>query len=214
MMMTKGKGTPTNISDEMYDPGTPQYGIAAALLCTTGFIALFLPNVTGDPHPRMTHYMGVLGSNQPWNVLLFMGTPVVLAEAIAVSELSVLFTQGKLKPWVLNLNKYCGIALGPYFFGIFVYLMKNAVIPLTANAIWHGPADVVAVFTYLFSVVPLVGMTLIELNILGRSSARDRMRLHAIFVGIFLITVHIAMVVGMFDPLQWGWAGMPGVTYD
>lgn len=28
----------------------------------------------------MTHYMGLLAVNQPWNLLLFMAIPVVLAE--------------------------------------------------------------------------------------------------------------------------------------
>merc|ERR1712194_732336 len=153
----------------------------------------------------MTHYMGVLGSNQPWNVLLFMGVPVTLAEIIAVSELSILLEQGHPPAWVGHLNRWAGLCLGPWFFGIFCYLVKNAVIPLTQFGIWHGPADVIAVSTYLSSVFPLVGIALIELNILGRASLRDKLRLHAIFVGIFLVVVHIAMIFGMFNPQQWGW---------
>ena len=58
---------------------------------------------------------------------------------------------------------------------------------------------------YLAGVVPLVGITLIELGVLGRGTARARMRLHAIFVGAFLVAAHVAMIFGMLDPTLLGW---------
>jgi starvation-inducible DNA-binding protein len=39
----------------------------------------------------------LLADNQPWNLILFMAIPVILAETIAVSELYVLFTRNLLK---------------------------------------------------------------------------------------------------------------------
>lgn len=36
---------------------------------------------------NMTHYMELLATNQPWNLLIFMAVPIVLAETIAVTEL-------------------------------------------------------------------------------------------------------------------------------
>ena len=39
----------------------------------------------------MTHYMGLLAVNQPWNLLIFMALPVVLAETLAITELAILF---------------------------------------------------------------------------------------------------------------------------
>ena len=36
---------------------------------------------------NMTHYMELLSVNQPWNLLMFMAAPIVLAETIAVTEL-------------------------------------------------------------------------------------------------------------------------------
>lgn len=39
----------------------------------------------------MTHYMGLLAANQPWNLLLFMAIPVILAESLAITELALLF---------------------------------------------------------------------------------------------------------------------------
>jgi hypothetical protein len=167
-------------------------------------VALSLPNVTGDAG-TMTHYMGLLAANQPWNLLLFMAIPVILAETLAVSELAVLFRQGDVSRWVHLINRWAGLLVGPWFLGITVYLTKNAVFPLTSGGAWHGPADLIAVGAYLAGVVPLVGITLIELGVLGRGTARARMRLHAIFVGAFLVAAHVAMIFGMLDPTLLGW---------
>jgi hypothetical protein len=41
---------------------------------------------------NMTHYMELLSVNQPWNLLIFMAVPIVLAETIAVTELYILYT--------------------------------------------------------------------------------------------------------------------------
>ena len=186
--------------------------IAAVVGATVIAVALILPDVTGDAG-AMTHYMGLLVANQPWNLLVFMAIPVILAETLAVSELAVLFRQGDVPRWVHLLNRWAGLLVGPWFLGITVYLTKNAVIPLTSGGAWHGPADLIAVGAYLAGVVPLVGITLIELGILGRGTARARMRLHAIFVGIFLVAAHIAMIFGMLDPTLFGWTPshtMPG----
>lgn len=185
-------------------PVSSGIAVASAILFTVATVAVFLPSVIGGP-THMTNYMGVLSANQPWNVILFMGIPVLLAEITAISELKILLDQGSVSDWIRLLNRWSGLLLGPWFFGIFVYLMKNAVVPLTVGGGWHGPVDVIAVGSYLSSVFPLVGIFLVELNIVGRGGERNRMRVHAIFVGIFLIVVHIAMVFGMFDPKYFGW---------
>lgn len=44
---------------------------------------------------EMTHYMELLASNQPWNLLLFMAIPVILAETVAITELAILFKGNK-----------------------------------------------------------------------------------------------------------------------
>ncbi len=41
---------------------------------------------------QMTHYMELLAVNQPWNLILFMAIPVILAETVAISEIYLLFT--------------------------------------------------------------------------------------------------------------------------
>jgi hypothetical protein len=120
----------------------------------------------------MTHYMELLATNQPWNLVLFMVIPVVLAETIAVSELYILFTKN-MNGIARKINRIAGIILGVYFVGIFLYLLKTAVIPLTISGGWRGFADVVAVGSYLLGVVPLAGIAGLELGLIGNK--RDEM---------------------------------------
>ncbi len=148
----------------------------------------------------MTHYMELLATNQPWNLIIFMAIPVILAETIAVSELAILFSR-KLDSGLRTLNKTASIIVGLYFTGIFIYLFINAVVPLTATGGWRGAVDVIAVGFYLLGVVPLLGMALLELNIIGRYKDKvAKLKLHATFVGVFLVVTHIAMIFGMLNP--------------
>ncbi|TAN77927.1 MAG: permease [Gallionella sp.] len=149
---------------------------------------------------HMTHYMELLMTNQPWNLIIYMVIPVVLAETIAISELYLLFT-GKDSGTVKTLSRVSGIIVGWYFLGIFVNLLFTAVIPLTSSNGWRGFADVVAVGFYLLGVIPLFGIALLGMNfICSSASQRERNKLHAIFVGLFLVVAHIAMIFGMVDP--------------
>lgn len=149
---------------------------------------------------NMTHYMELLAVNQPWNLLLFMAVPVVLAETVAISELWLLYTRVYTGP-VRSLNRLAGILGGVYFVGVFVYLLLNAVMPLTAGGAWRGPADVIAVLSYLAGVVPLGAIALIDLGILAKNrDEHAKMGLHAAMVGVFLVVAHIAMIFGMMDP--------------
>ncbi|SFA54475.1 hypothetical protein SAMN05192569_10524 [Parageobacillus thermantarcticus] len=50
-------------------------------------------------------------------------------------------------------------------------------------------------------VIPLLGLSLIDLGIIGRRwSEEQKLKYHSIFVGIFLVVAHIAMIFGMLDP--------------
>lgn len=148
----------------------------------------------------MTHYMELLAVNQPWNLILFMAVPVVLAETLAISELHVLYTRGAAGP-VRSLNRWSGVAAGVYFLGVFIYLLVTAVVPLTQNAAWRGWIDVVAVGAYLLGVVPLAGVALLETGFVGRGLDRmAKLKVHATLVGAFLLVAHVAMIFGMLDP--------------
>lgn len=158
----------------------------------------------------MTHYMELLATVQPWHLILFMAIPVVLAETVAVTELYILLTRN-LTSWVKKLNAAASIAVGVYFTGVFVYLMKTAVVPLTLSGLWRGPADMIAVGFYLLGVVPLLGLALLDLGLIRRTaSVEQKLALHAGFVALFLIVAHIAMIFGMMDPAVLGYAPLHG----
>ena len=124
----------------------------------------------------MTHYMELLAVNQPWNLLIFMAGPVVLAETLAITELYLLFTR-KMDGAVRQLNRAAGIIVGLYFAGIIVYLMSNAVIPITRAGEWRTIIDVIAVGSYLLAGLPLIWIALQELGIVGNGrSETDKLR--------------------------------------
>lgn len=191
---------------------TPQVGLAAALAAITfvlALTALLMPNLAadagGDGMP-MTHYMGLLAANQPWNLLIFMAVPVILAETLAITELVILFG-GHVPPIVRSLSRWAGLIVGPVMVAITLHLLLNAVLPLTMGGAWRGPADAIAVLAYLLGTIPLVGITLVELRLIGRTE-RHALKLHATFVGIFLVVAHVAMIFGMLDPTVLGWVDM------
>jgi hypothetical protein len=194
---------------------------SASILSAIG--ALLLPDRTVGSEMSgmsMTHYMGLLAINQPWNLLLFMAIPVILAETLAVTELILLF-RAEPPRWVHTLSRVAGLVAGPLMVGILVHLLRYAVAPLTTSGGWRGPADVIAVLAYLAAAFPLIGITLVELGGAG-GEARDARKWHAVFVGIFLVVAHVAMIFGMLDPTVFGWdpnhlmpggAPMPGVHH-
>jgi hypothetical protein len=149
---------------------------------------------------NMTHYMELIATNQPWNLIIFMAIPVILAETIAITELAILFTRnfnGKFR----KINKVSSIIVGIYFTGIFIYLMFNAFIPLTVNGEWRGIIDFISVTFYLLGIIPLLGMALLDMGIIHKKKTEEeKLKLHAAFVGLFLIVAHVAMIFGMVDP--------------
>jgi hypothetical protein len=148
----------------------------------------------------MTHYMELLAANQPWNLILFMAVPVILAETVAITELFILFSRN-FDGGLRTINRSASIAGGIYFTGVFVWLLLTAVIPLTRGGLWRGPADVIAVGAYLSCVVPLLGMALLDLGIAGRGlGEEEKLKRHALWVALFLIVAHVAMIFGMLDP--------------
>ncbi len=144
----------------------------------------------------MTHYMELLATNQPWNLLIFMAIPVILAETLTATEFFVIFSrlyEGPLRQF----NKIVGIVLGFYFLGIFLYLATQ-VVPGIA---WRGYSDIIAVGSYLGGVVFLLGIALLELGVIaGTADKEARMKLHFLLLIGFLVVAHIAMIFGMLNP--------------
>lgn len=149
--------------------------------------------------------MQLLADNQPWNLILFMAIPVVLAETIAVTELYILFTRN-FSGIAKKINSIAGAIVGTYFTGVFIYLLFTAVVPLTSSGGWRGVADIVAVGFYLSGIVPLGGLALLELGLIKKNSSdEEKLKIHATLVALFLVVAHIAMIFGMLNPTVLGW---------
>ncbi len=149
---------------------------------------------------NMTHYMELLATNQPWNLIIFMAIPVILAETLAITELYLLFAR-KFDGLVYYLNRFAGISVGIYFIGIIYYILTNAVIPITKAGEWRTIVDVVAVGTYVIAGLPLIWIALQELGLVNRAlDQMGKLKIHAICVALFLVFGHIAMITGMVDP--------------
>ena len=154
---------------------------------------------------NMTHYMELLATNQPWNLLIFMAVPVILAETLAITELYVLFTR-RNEGWVHSLNRAAGITVGLYFIGVIIYLMNTAVMPITKAGEWRTIIDVIAVGSYLIGGLPLIYIALQELGLVNsKASYEDKRKVHAVCVALFLVFGHIAMIAGMLDPALLGY---------
>jgi hypothetical protein len=163
---------------------------------------------------NMTHYMELLAVNQPWNLIIFMAIPVGLAETVVITELYILFTR-RLDGWVRRLNRLASIAVGLYFLGIMVYLMKTAVLPITAAGEWRTALDVIAVGAYLLGGIPLVLLALQDLGLIHRLKAPEhKLRWHATYVAVFLILGHVAMIFGMADPGLLGYQGQASHAHE
>jgi hypothetical protein len=154
---------------------------------------------------NMTHYMELLATNQPWNLLIFMAIPIVLAETLAITELYLLSTRN-YTGWVNSLNRMVGITVGLYFIGVIFYLMKTAVWPITQAGEWRTIIDMVAVGSYLISGLPLIYIAFQELGWVNTKATDEVKRhAHAICVALFLVFGHIAMIAGMLDPSLLGY---------
>jgi len=144
----------------------------------------------------ITHYMELLMTNQPWNLIFFMAIPVIMVEILVASEFFVTFNRlydGTLRTF----NKYLGTILGFYFLGIFLYL-TTTVVPTIE---WRGIIDVLAVGLYLSGVIFLFGISLLELGAFGRGFTREnKMKTHFILLIGFLVVAHLAMIFGMATP--------------
>ena len=154
---------------------------------------------------NMTHYMELLAVNQPWNLIIFMAIPVILAETLAITELYVLFTR-KFDGLVFKINRLAGMVVGIYFIGIIIYLLINAVIPITKADEWRTAIDVIAVVSYLVGGLPLIWIAIQELGLINKNMDQmGKAKVHAICVALFLVFGHVAMIAGMLDPSLLGY---------
>jgi hypothetical protein len=146
---------------------------------------------------NMTHYMELLATKQPWNLLRFMAIPVIFAETLVAIEFLIVYyrkTSGALKTTSKVLSTLAAI----YFtFVVFLPLLFTAVPGMK----WRTPVDFIAIWSYLLGVIPFVVMALIDLGLVGKCKNPDeKMKLHFIWLTVFLVVAHVAMIFGMINP--------------
>ena len=156
----------------------------------------------------MTHYMELLSLDQPYNLILYMVIPMGLAELLVAMEFFTMYHMDSGKNAGFKaVGKFAGIVLGVYFTALVIYFMAK----IYPSIKWRGYADVIAVYSYLISVIPLLGIALLELNLIYKNaSEKAKLKLHFFLLIFALIVAHVAMIFGMVDPTITGYKAENG----
>ena len=156
----------------------------------------------------MTHYMELLSLDQPYNLILFMVIPVGLTELLVAMEFLTMYHMDSGKNAGFKaVGKFTGIVLGVYFTVLVIYFLAK----IYPTIKWRGYADVIAVYSYLISVIPLLGIALLELNLIYKNaSEKAKLKLHFCLLIFALIVAHVAMIFGMVDPTITGYKAENG----
>ena len=156
----------------------------------------------------MTHYMELLSLDQPYNLILYMVIPMGLAELLVAMEFFTMYHMDSGKNASFKaVSKFVGIVLGVYFTALVIYFLAK----IYPTIKWRGYADVIAIYSYLIGVIPLLGIALLELNLIYKNaSERAKLKLHFCLLIFFLIVGHVAMIFGMVDPTITGYKANDG----
>ena len=147
-----------------------------------------------------THYMDLLMQNSPWNLIIFMAIPVILAETIAITDLFLL-REPNVHPTLSKVNRIAGILAGLSFVGIIAYFIPNVVIPFASAGEFRTWIDVVAIGSYILAGIPMILLALLNLKLLLRKAGEGKRTNCAILLlAAFLVLSHVAMIFGMVDP--------------
>ena len=156
----------------------------------------------------MTHYMELLSLDQPYNLILYMVIPMGLAELLVAMEFLTMYHMDSGKnAGYKAVGKFAGIVLGVYFTALVIYFLAK----IYPTIKWRGYADVIAIYSYLIGVIPLLGIALLELNLIYKNaSQKAKLKLHFCLLIFFLIVGHVAMIFGMVDPTITGYKAENG----
>ncbi len=148
----------------------------------------------------MTQYMSLLMANSPYNLIFFMVVPMVIAETIAITEIILLFSSKPLLK-VHSLNSICTFISGIVMLVLVFLFIKELVLPANEQNLWKGWIDYASALLFMVAVVPLVLMSLLQINLIFRkANKRAKMVVKIVLLSIYLVTSHAAMVFGMLDP--------------
>lgn len=149
----------------------------------------------------MTHYMDLMMEH--WYLLvLFMAVPMVLAESYVVSEILLLLRADTASATLKRFNKW----------SIYVASVVITALCFYAGAVfakvddWRTWIDVVAAVSYVACFVPIVYVAFVEAGILlKKKSGETKGTAIVTAVVSYLILAHMAMVFGMFNPVEFGY---------
>lgn len=148
----------------------------------------------------MTQYMSLLMANSPYNLIFFMVVPMVIAETIAITEIVLLFSSKPLLK-VHSLNSICTFISGIVMLVLGFLFIKELVLPANEQNLWKGWIDYASALLFMATVIPLVLMSLLQVNLIFRkANKRTKMAVKIVLLSIYLVTSHAAMVFGMLDP--------------
>lgn len=148
----------------------------------------------------MTQYMSLLMANSPYNLIFFMVVPMVIAETIAITEIVLLFSSKPLLK-VHSLNSICTFISGIVMLVLVFLFIKGKVLPANEQNLWKGWIDYASALLFMAAVIPLVLMSLLQVNLIFRkANKRTKMAVKIVLLSIYLVTSHAAMVFGMLDP--------------
>ena len=148
----------------------------------------------------MTQYMSLLMANSPYNLIFFMVVPMVIAETIAITEIVLLFSSKPLLK-VHSLNSICTFISGIVMLVLGFLFIKELVLPANEQNLWKGWIDYASALLFMAAVIPLVLMSLLQVNLIFRkANKRTKMAVKIVLLSIYLVTSHAAMVFGMLDP--------------
>lgn len=148
----------------------------------------------------MTQYMSLLMANSPYNLIFFMVVPMVIAETIAITEIVLLFSSKPLLK-VHSLNSICTFISGIVMLVLVFLFIKGLVLPANEQNLWKGWIDYASALLFMAAVIPLVLMSLLQVNLIFRkANKRTKMAVKIVLLSIYLVTSHAAMVFGMLDP--------------
>lgn len=148
----------------------------------------------------MTQYMSLLMANSPYNLIFFMVVPMVIAETIAITEIVLLFSSKPLLK-VHSLNSICTFISGIVMLVLGFLFIKELVLPANEQNLWKGWIDYASALLFMVAVVPLVLMSLLQINLIFRKANKcTKMAVKIVLLSIYLVTSHAAMVFGMLDP--------------
>lgn len=129
-----------------------------------------------------------------------MVVPMVIAETIAITEIVLLFSSKPLLK-VHSLNSICTFISGIVMLVLGFLFIKGLVLPANEQNLWKGWIDYASALLFMAAVIPLVLMSLLQVNLIFRkANKRTKMAVKIVLLSIYLVTSHAAMVFGMLDP--------------